>query len=223
MEGNLSAADVALLNDRRDGDMFGGGYGCWIWVIFLFLIFGWGGNGFGRGNAEEGIATRAAVNDGFQFNQLDNGIRAIQNGLCDSTYALTSAIKDCCCQTQQNIKDSTYTTNRNIDSVRYDMGKGFCDTITAMNLNTRDIMEANNTGIQRILDKMCEDEKEALRQQVNALQLSATLQTQTSNIVGQLAPRAVPSYIVSSPYSSIYPPNGCGLNSAYGYGCTCGI
>lgn len=219
MEGNLSAADVALLNDRRDGDMFGGGYGCWIWVIFLFLIFGWGGNGFGRGNAEEGIATRAAVNDGFQFNQLDNGIRAIQNGLCDSTYALTSAIKDCCCQTQQNIKDSTYTTNRNIDSVRYDMGKGFCDTITAMNLNTRDILEANNAGIQRILDKMCEDEKEALRQQVNALQLSATLQTQTSNIVNQIVPRPVPSYPV---YYGTF--NGCGTNGlGYGCGCACGI
>lgn len=88
----LSPADAMLLGQNNG---FGGN--SWIWIILLFFV--WGNNGFGfgnRGDAAEGIATRAAVNDGFQYNQLDNGLRSIQSGLCDGFYALNSAIKDCC-------------------------------------------------------------------------------------------------------------------------------
>ena len=196
MEGMTTSE--ALLLSERDKDDFGFG-GMWFWVIILFVLFG--GNGF-FGNTADGTATREAVNTGFQYNQLDNGIRAIQTGICDSTYALTTAIKDCCC-----------TTQRNIDSVRYDMSKGFCDVVTANNLNTRDILESQNAGVQRILDYMCNNEKQALRQEISALQLSAALQAQTANLVGQLRPVATPAYLTASPYTS-YP--------VYGFGCGCG-
>ena len=77
--GDMSVADALLLNDRRDDNYgFGGG---WMWLIFLFLIFGWGGNGFNRGAEVEGMATRNAVTEGFNFNQLYNGIRYIQSGI----------------------------------------------------------------------------------------------------------------------------------------------
>lgn len=118
---------------------------------------------FNRGD-EGGIATRAAINDGFQYNQLDNGIRALQNGLCDGIYALNNAIKDCCCQTQ-----------RAIDSVKYDMSKGFCDVITAGNLNTRDILENQTAGVQRILDYLCANEKEELRSRIATLETTALI------------------------------------------------
>lgn len=223
MESTLSAADVALLNDRQG--MNGFGNGAWIWVFFLFILFAWGGFGRnGYGATQDGVATRAAVTEGFQFNQIDNGIRAIQNGICDATYALNSAIKDCCCEVRSAIQETSCATNRNIDALRYDMGRGFCDVTTAMNLNTRDLLEANNAGVQKILDKMCYNETEALKQQVNALQLSAIMQTQTSNIVNQIVPRPVPAYPVYVGYGYGYG-NGYGFNNGCGCNpcCGCGV
>ena len=193
----LSPADAMLLG-QKDG--FGDG-NSWLWIILLFFLFGnngWGGN---RAEAAEGIATRAAVNDGFQYNQIDNGLRGIQSGLCDGFYAVNSAIKDCCC-----------TTNRNIDSVRYDMSKGFCDVITANNLNTRDILESQNAGVQKILDYMCANEKQALRDRIQTLETSGIVQAQTKALVESLRPSPVPAYITCSPYTS-----------AFGCGCSCGI
>ena len=98
----LSPADAMLLG-QRDG--FGDG-NSWIWIFLLFALFG--GNGFGwgnRGEAAEGIATRAAVNDGFQYSQLDNGIRSIQNGICDGFYAVNNSLKDGFYTTTGAIKD----------------------------------------------------------------------------------------------------------------------
>lgn len=101
MEGTgLSLGEAMALTDRRGyDDGFGGNW--FMWIIALAIIFGngngfgWGGNrGYGVGPAVEGIATRDAVNSGFQYNQLDNGIRAVQNGLCDGFYALNNSVKD---------------------------------------------------------------------------------------------------------------------------------
>ena len=204
MENTGMTTSEALLLSERNRDDYGFG-GMWFWVIILLVLFN-GGGIFG-GATMDGTATREAVTTGFQYNQLDNGIRSLQNGLCDSTYALTTAIKDCCCATQ-----------RAIDGVRYDMSRGFCDIVTASNLNTRDILEAQNAGVQRIIDYMCNNEKQALRQEISALQLSAALQNQTASLVGQLRPVATPAYLTASPYTS-FPLNGFG----YGYGCGCGI
>lgn len=201
MEG-MTPAEAVLLGDRRDEGMFGGSG---IWVLFLFfLFFIWGGNGRGT---QDGMATRAAVTEGFNFNQLDNGIRSIQNGICDSTYALTNAIKDCCCSTKMAIQD-----------VRYDMSKGFCDVITANNLNTRDLLANQNAGVQKILDYMCANEKQNLRDRIQTLETSGIVQAQTQNLIGQLSPRPIPAYITCSPYATSQPSYGCG----YGAGACCG-
>ena len=65
----LSAGDVLTL--AKDGDGFLEGNGIIILILF-FLIFGFGGNGFvnNRGVA----ATQQDVANGFNFNNLDNGI-----------------------------------------------------------------------------------------------------------------------------------------------------
>ncbi len=76
---------------NRDGDnnncMGNGG-----WWIILLMIFFWGGNGFGGwGNAGAqaamaNYATQADITNGFNFNQLQNEIRGVERGLCDSGY-----------------------------------------------------------------------------------------------------------------------------------------
>lgn len=66
------------------------GDGGWFWIIFLFFIMAWGGNwnnGFGGGNAVNGALTRADLCQDMNFGQLENGVRGIQQGLCDGFYA----------------------------------------------------------------------------------------------------------------------------------------
>ena len=79
----LSAGDVIAL--AKDGDGFLEGNGIIILILF-FLIFGFCGNGFvnNRGGA---AATQQDVANGFSFNNLDNGIRGLERGLCDVGYA----------------------------------------------------------------------------------------------------------------------------------------
>ena len=84
---NYSLADIRAAT--RDDDCIMGGNNMW-WVV-LFLLFG--GRGFGFGDygldsvAANGALTRAEMYDGFNTQNIENGIRGIQNGLCDGFYA----------------------------------------------------------------------------------------------------------------------------------------
>lgn len=201
MENGLSLGEAMALTNKEDGF----GNGSWfMWIIALAIIFGNGGGfGFGGGNrGVEGIATRDAVNSGFQYNQLDNGIRGIQQGLCDGFYALNNSVKDGAYALDSSIKTCCCETNRNIDSVRYDMSKGFCDVITA-----------SNAGVQKILDYLCANEKQALRDKIQTLETSGIVQAQTKSLVEALRPVPVPAYITCSPYAATT--NGCGCGCAF--------
>ena len=103
MNSGLSASDVAVLsgsNNRGCNDGFGGDGWGWIWILLIFGIFnggwgngfGWGGNGGANGSGFQGWATRSDINEGFALNNIQSGITGIQQGICDSTYALTNAI-----------------------------------------------------------------------------------------------------------------------------------
>lgn len=55
----------------------------------------------------------------------------------------------------------------------------------------------------------------------NALQSSALLQQQTSNIVSQIRPCPVPAYLTCNPYGCNGGLNGYGYGYPYGYGDSC--
>ena len=104
MDGSgLSVADAIAL--ERNGNNCGCNGGMWgdsgIWMLFfLFLLAGggWGRNGWGGVGSNspdfQGYATRADINDGFALNNLQSGITGIQQGICDSTYALNNTIQN---------------------------------------------------------------------------------------------------------------------------------
>lgn len=135
MMGNdgISVADaLALRNGGNDNNGGWGGDNGW-WIVLLILLFagGWNRGGFGgNGNGGDGYypnacctpATMQGMTDAFNFNQLDNGLRGIQNGICDGFYttaaniaSLQAALQNCCCQTQQTIAN-----------LGFDMAQGFC-------------------------------------------------------------------------------------------------
>mgnify|MGYP003293923489 CR=1 FL=1 len=68
-----------------------GGDGSW-WIILLFLFAftgGWGGNGgYGLG----GGRGQSEVAYSFDMNGLENGVRGIQQGLCDGFYAMNTGM-----------------------------------------------------------------------------------------------------------------------------------
>lgn len=227
MDGNYSLSDIqAACGGNRSGGMFGGDgdWGAWIILFLIFGMFGgWGGyGGFGGGGAGlQGMATRADINEGFALNGLQTGITAIQQGLCDSTYALNNAITNgfnsvsgqlanCCCETQ-----------RAIDGVNYNLATQSCDTRNTIQNATRDLLDNQNSNTRAILDFLTNDKIATLTAENQSLrfQASQTAQNQFitqvgSDIVNRLAPPAIPAYQVPNPYTgygySHCNPCGCG-------------
>lgn len=98
------------------GSMNGWG-GDWIWILVVFaLLFGWGGNGWGGGFGGNGggVLTRADLCQDMNFGQLENGVRGISQGICDSTFALNNSITSGFAGVNNAICDLGYTLNTNI-------------------------------------------------------------------------------------------------------------
>lgn len=196
------AMGYALGQDGGNKGGFFGGEGIWA-VIILALLFGGGNGGFGFGGGGN-------MSGGFAYNTLDNGIRGVQQGLCDGFYAMNtglltgfgnvqSQMANCCCETQRLIERST------------------CD-----------IIEANNAGVRSILDYLTRDKIDALTAENQTLKfrisqadqnayIEANQEAQTAELIRRIAPIPVPSYSVPAPY-----PFGYGGFGYGGCGCGCG-
>lgn len=70
-------------------------------------------------------------------------------------------------------------------------------------MNTNQNITANT---QKILDMMCNQETQRLRTELAEARVIAQNNQQTNDLIARLAPVPTPSYIVNSPYQSIYPP-----------------
>ena len=216
---NYSLSDIAAVTGDKD-DVMGGG---WFWIVVLFLfMFGFGGNGFGRG-AE--ALTRAEMYDGFNFQNIENGIRGIQQGLCDGFYAQNTTMlngfnglqTDLCHgfasvlaginQARFDMQNCCCETNRNIDAVRYENQKNTCDITTAIHAEgeaTRALINQNT--MQELRDKLADRDRDLMTAN---FQLSQ--QAQSANLINELRPCAKPAYITCSPYSAT---NNCGCGCA---------
>lgn len=218
--GDLSLGYMMGQSEGNNGGFGGMGDG-WLGLILFAMIFGWGRGGFGGGFGGGG---GDPVASGFALNGLENGIRGIQQGLCDGFYAVNtglltgfngiqSQLAQCCCETQ-----------RGIDSVKYDMATGLCGLGNTINGVARDIMENQNAGVRSILDFLTQDKISSLQAENQALKfqasqsaqnafITATQEAQTAELIRRIAPMPVPSYAVPAPYpycGSGYSTGGCG-------------
>jgi hypothetical protein len=236
---NYSLSDIAAVTDgnRNNNGMFGGDWSAWIILFLLFGLFGggWGGGfgGFGNGGGAgfQGYATRADINEGFALNGITNGITAIQQGICDSTYALNNAITGGFHSVERQLADCCCTTQRAIDGVNFNMAKGFCDLGNVVNSNTRDILENQNTNTRAILDFLTNDKIATLTAENQSLKLTASQANQNAVLMAAMdankaeilrrtgAECPTPAYVVQPPTPVHFPYNncGCGNNFAYGF------
>ena len=229
-ENGAGVVPVMDINRGGYGDGFGCGNGMWfMWIFVIFALMG--GGGFGWGNrGMDGALTRNELAAGFDAQDIKNGIRGVQNGLCDGFYAQNTtmlqgfnglgrdvlenrfalgaaiaenrfAAQQCCCE-----------TNRNIDAVRYENAQNTCAITSNATANT-----------QKILDKLCLMESNAkdmqiadLREKLAVANLQVSQQVQNATLVNTLRPFPQPAYVTCSPYESAR-----GFHN-YNGGCGCG-
>ena len=120
---NLS--DIAAVTGNRTGGGFGDGDSWWIIILFLIFAGGWGGNGWGNGGGG-GATTREEIAYGFDMNGLENGVRGIQQGLCDGFYAMNTGMLN------------------GFSGVQSALCQGFAGVNAGMNQNTNDIIQTIN-------------------------------------------------------------------------------
>ena len=86
-EGIVPVMEVG--NNSGFGNGFGNGDGAW-WIIIL-LLFGWGRNGYGNGfGGNGGIGENFVLQTDFAT--IERKLDGINNGICDSTFALNNTI-----------------------------------------------------------------------------------------------------------------------------------
>lgn len=207
----LSAADVGAVvgNNRAYNDGMWGGE--WFWIIIILFAF-WG-NGFGNRNngLETDIDTRFLERDIFNTNQnvSTTGCQT-QRDVLESRYTnqlglteLGANMQNCCCETQKEILQSRYDNALQTNTLQAQISECCCNLRAEGLANT-----------QKILDKMCENEINQLRTDLQSAQLQISQLSQTANITNTLRPFPIPAYITCSPYQSA-------TGYGYGYGCGC--
>jgi len=205
------------------GGLFGGDLSILV-LFFLFMMMGgWGngfGGGFGGGDLYPWMNQSSQISNGFQNQMLNDSITGIQNGIngitaqlannqmadMERSFSVQSALQNCCCENRASVADLKYT-----------VATEACADRSAVSDALRNVIENNTANTQRILDKLCAQEIDALKAQnialqnqvnMQALAASQTAQTaalvadntaQTQYLVNRIAPYPVPAYTVTNP------------------------
>ena len=199
-----SLADIAAANGGTNAmnEMWNNPF---IYLVWLAVLGGGGlfGNRNGYGDAAvQGALTRSDLFEGFNNQDVNAQLRGITSGLCDGFYAVNSSLKD----GFYGVKDCCCTTNRNIDAVRFDMSKGFCDVAGAIHAEgeaTRALINA--TTMQELRDKLADKDRDLMTAN---FQLSQ--QAQNAYLINEIRPCARPAYLTCSPYTTA---SFCGCNA----------
>ena len=243
--GTTMLVQPAGFGGGNGGNGFMDGSGWWILLLFI-LLGGWGNNGLnGSGGGVSGMYPwmnqSNQISEGFQNQMLNDNITGIQNSLngistqlCNNqmadlerSFAVQSAMQNCCCQTQSGIADLKYT-----------VATDNCADRTQSMINTRDIIDSQTRGIQTIMDKLCALELDGVKNQLaqaqrenvglqNQLNMATLRESQTAqnafiqqgfaNEVDQLYNRLNSCPVPSTPVYGKTPIFTCGGN-----GCGCG-
>lgn len=256
---SLADIAAATGGTRGVDDFSGNGAWWIIILFLFAFAGGWGNGGYGGGFGGQGSTSvyegyvlnndmsmlSRQLSDGFssQERKLDS----ISNGICSLGYdqlaqmngintnimagvnTLQAAVKDCCCQTQQNTKDTQYLigsnaaeisrgvergfadTNYNLatqaNGLTTAIANGFCQTGFTAQTNTRDIIDnaaANTRAILEKLNKMEVDAKDQkiadLTARLNRADLAASQAAQNTYLINELKPCPHPAYVVPNPY-----------------------
>lgn len=233
----MTPADIAACTGGSGTDGFGfGGGGFWIILLFI-LLGGWGG-GFG-GAGGDGIYPwmnqSQQINDGFRDQMLNTSVNGIQNGivagfgdvqnsLCAGFAGVNAAITNTQMANLERSFAAQTANTQALNGLQSQLSSCCCENRLAT-CQTQNIVQnegaATRLAIQEqtnaILDKLCQQEIDALKSQnialqnqvnMQALAASQTAQTaqliadntaQTQYLVNRISPYPVPAYVVANP------------------------
>lgn len=136
-----SLADIAAATggNNRNGGFGNDGGAWWIIILFLFCFMGWGDEGMGGGRSSGGSTTRAAVGYGFDFQNLDNQVRGVQQGLCDGFYAMNTGMLNGFCDLTNAVNSGFHGVDNAICTLGYQTQQGFSNALMAGMQNTNAI------------------------------------------------------------------------------------
>lgn len=218
----------------------------WIILLLLFAGGGWG-NGFGgNDNIYPWMNQSNQINDGFRDSMINNSVTGIQNAvtsgfgdvqtaLCGGFAGVNASINgvqsgitgqmysDTIADLERSFATQTAISN-GISGLSSQMAQCCCDNRLAT-CQTQNLIASESAATrlaiqeqtQAILDKMCQQEIDALKGQVVALQNQVNMQNlaasqaqqtaaliadntaQTQYIVNRVAPYPIPAYTVANP------------------------
>ena len=241
-----SLSDIAAATNGNNNGFGFNGDGAWLLIFFILILAGggWNNGGFGAGgnnyfasdmqrgfdqsaviNGINGI--NASLNTGFanaevsRCNSQANLLQTLNNNQANlATQLNTIAMnqQQCCCENRAGLADLKYT-----------VATEACADRSAVSDALKDVIASNTANTQAILDKLCQQEIDALKAQNQQLQMQGYLASlaasqnaqtgqilndnanQTNTLLRTLNPAPVPAYIVANP-------NGCNCGTYYGCG-----
>lgn len=189
-ENNGFAEGYAIGRDSGNGNGYNNGWGAdGAWWIVILLIFGWGGfgggfGGFGGGAGLNGALTRGELCQDMNFQSLENGVRGVQQGLCDGFYAQATGMGNM----QNNMNQGFAGVNTALVTQGYEnriatnaigtqLASCCCDIKEVIKDNTTQGIMNTNAIQQQIQNCCCEAEKMNMQSRFDAAQNNcATLQ-----------------------------------------------
>lgn len=221
-----------------------------IFAFMGFGRNGFGGFGCGNGSvadnyvlASDFATIQRQLSDGF--GDLTAQSRYIQNGLCDGFYAMNTSLLNGFAGVNNAIMTNGYETRNaiqgvssqlancccdireGIQGVNYNLATNTCALQNTMNMNTRDIVDTVNANYRALHDEIVANRIEdknaqitAQQNEINALRLKASQETQNAYLISQLGPKCPePAYVVNGPTPVNFPTNCCGTFTGFN---TCG-
>lgn len=229
----MSGAEVASLigaintRDDRDSNDFGEN---WIWIIGLLIIAGiFGGGSWFGGN--RGTATMAANDsllgeefikrDIFNTNQnVSNTGCQTQRDVLESRYTtqlglsqLGAQNQNCCCDVEKEILQNRYDNALQTNTLQNQASTNALQAQMQLAECCCNLRAEGISNTQKIIDVIQQNKIDQLREQVYTTNQALSNANLANTVINAVRPFPSPSYVVSSPYTSVYNPyNGCGCN-----------
>lgn len=187
------------------GGMFGGG-DSWAWIVLLLLFAGGFGGMGGNNNIYPWMNQADVTTSGFQNAALNTAVSGIQSSITSGFGDMQTALCGGFAGVNASITNASINAMQNANAIQ--------TLVQSEGSATRVAIERQTNAI---LDKLCQQEIEALKsknielqnqvlvQNLNASQVAQTAQliadntAQTQYIVNRVAPYPVPSYTVANP------------------------
>lgn len=181
--GSLTASDVALLSGNGNGNW---GDSSFMWVLALLILAGGGFGNFGFGGGyQPQYATQDFVQNGFNFNDLQDQNRDLMNAITSGTAQAVAATNQAKYDNINVAKDIQSVLGSQLSDIRTaqvtalaNQNECCCNTLRAIDnvsyqnaMNTASINETTMAQTQKILDAMTTNRMADMQNQINDLQL----------------------------------------------------